>query len=75
MHVCNIIFCVSFVWNSRTGKNIKMLKRKSDNELEILEKLVKKQIDLVLILVVLPVLTKQRTTAKQRKHPLQCQDY
>ena len=36
-------FCASFVENSRTEKNFKMSKRKSDDELEILEKLVKKK--------------------------------
>ena len=39
-----IFFFVSFIWNSQTRKNIKTLKCKSDDELEILEKLVKKQI-------------------------------
>ena len=36
-----MFFYMSFVKNSRTEKNIKMSKRKSDDELEILEKLVK----------------------------------
>ena len=46
-----------------------MLKRKSD-ELKILEKLVKKkQISLDLISIALPLLTKQKTTVKQRKQP------
>ena len=45
-----------------------MLKRKSDDELEILEKLVKKkQFGLIFILVALSVLIKQITTEKQRK--------
>ena len=44
---------------------MKMLKRKSHDELEILEKL---KFCLILISVVLPVLTKQITTTKQRKH-------
>ena len=50
-----------------------MLKSKSDDELKILEKLVKKkQILLNLILVALLLLSKQRPV-KQRKHPpLQC---
>ena len=48
-----------------------MLKRKSDDELEILEKLVKKkQFGLIFILFALSVLIKQITTEKQRKHPL-----
>ena len=52
-----------------------MLKRKTDDEFEILEKLVKNsKFRLIFISVVLPVLTKQRTTAKQRKHPLQRHD-
>ena len=50
-----------------------MLKHKSDDELEILEKLMKKE---QRILIALPLLTKQRMTAKQRKHPHpQCQEY
>ena len=43
LHVYNMIFCKSFIQNSRTAKNINMSKCKSDNELEILEKLVKKK--------------------------------
>ena len=71
-----LFFYVRFKQNSQTEKNIKMLKRKSDDELEILEKLVKKkQFGLIFILVALSVLIKQITTEKQRKHPLQHQYY
>ena len=52
-----------------------MSKRKSDDELQILEKPVKKkQTLLILFSVALSLLTMQRTTAKQRKQPLQHQD-
>ena len=46
-----------------------MMKRKSDAELEILEKLMKKRkiSHLILTLVALSLLTKQRITVKQRK--------
>ena len=48
---------------------------KSDEELEILEKSVrKKQTLLILFSVALPLLRMQRTTAKQKKQPLQHQD-
>ena len=53
-----------FAWASyieqSNRKNIKILKRKSDDELQILEKPVKKKskFSLILISVVLPVLTK-----------------
>ena len=46
-----------------------MAKRKNDYGLEILENQVKKKQILVVILVAFPLLTKQRTAAKQRKHP------
>ena len=73
--------CLNFILHElRVGQSItknyiKMLKRKSD-ELEILEKLVKKkQISLDLISIALPLLTKQKTTVNQRKQPpLQRQD-
>ena len=73
--------CLNFILHElRVGQSItknyiKMLKRKSD-ELEILEKLVKKkQISVDLISIALPLLTKQKTTVNQRKQPpLQRQD-
>ena len=46
-----------------------MARHKNDYGLEILEKQVKKKQISVVVSFAFPLLTKQRTAAKQRKHP------
>ena len=69
-----LFFCMSFVQDSRTEKKTKTLKLNSDDEFEILKKVVKKkQILLNSYFGCSSCFNKKKKI--QRKHPLQSQDY